>query len=92
MRSSNEFRGIATVDTCIAPCAANSPLYLPALRNQVTPSVGTLMPHELQGAAWLVGVMAMLALIVKHDRRVKRYLLKGRRRRKPANLRRPVLS
>jgi hypothetical protein len=50
------------------------------------------MPYELQGAAWLVAVMAMLALIVKHERRVRRYLLKGRRRRKPVALRRPVLS
>jgi hypothetical protein len=50
------------------------------------------MPHELQGAAWLVAVMAILALIVKHHRRVKCYLLKGRRRRKPAYSRRPVLS
>lgn len=50
------------------------------------------MPYELQGTALLLSVMAMLALIVKHDRRAKRWFLKSRRRRRPRYSRRPVLS
>ena len=50
------------------------------------------MPYELQGTVWLIAVMVMLALIVKHERRAKRWFLKGRRRRRPAYTRRPVLS
>jgi len=49
------------------------------------------MPYELQGTVWLLAVMAALALLVKHERRVKRWFLKSPRRRRPAFSRRPVL-
>ncbi len=57
----------------------------------VSRSVGTFMPYELQGALWLLAVMAALAVLVKYERRVKRWCLKSPRRRHPAYSRRPVL-
>ena len=38
------------------------------------------MPYELQGVTVLLLVLAMLAMLVKHERRLTRWLLKGPRR------------
>jgi hypothetical protein len=57
----------------------------------VSASVGIHMPQEIQGVVWLLAVMTALALLVKYERRVKRWCLKTPRRRRPAYSRRPVL-
>jgi transcriptional regulator with XRE-family HTH domain len=57
----------------------------------LTPGVGCSMPYELQGAALLVPVLTAIAMLVKYERRVKRWFLKHPRRRRPAASRRSVL-
>jgi hypothetical protein len=49
------------------------------------------MPYELQGTFLVVGVLAMLSMLVKHDRRIKRWFLRSRRRRRRRAYRLPVL-
>jgi hypothetical protein len=49
------------------------------------------MTYELQGVTVLLAVLAMLATLVKHERRLTRWLLKSPRRRRSA-FRRPVLG
>ena len=49
-----------------------------------------LMPHELQGAALIVAVLAALATLLKHERRLKRWLTRSPGRKRPATLRRPA--
>jgi len=48
------------------------------------------MPYEFQGPVLAVALLVALAMLVKHERRLKRWLMRSRRRRKLA-YRRPVL-
>gem|GEM_PF-6791557 len=47
------------------------------------------MPYELHGPALAVAFVAMLAMLVKYERRLTRWLLRSRKRRKRV-LRRPA--
>jgi len=48
------------------------------------------MPYELQGLAFSFILLATLAMLVKYERRMKRWLLRSSRRRRKA-YRPPVL-
>jgi len=48
------------------------------------------MPYELQGFIFSFALLATLAMLVKHERRMKRWLMRSRRRRKRP-YRQPVL-
>lgn len=60
----------------------------PRLRLSALPPVSgkrrVRMPQELQGLAWPFAVMATIAMLVKHERPLRRWLTRNRRRRKSA--------
>ena len=41
-----------------------------------------MMPYDIRTFAFVFGVLATLAMLVKHERRLKRWLLKSPRRQK----------
>lgn len=49
------------------------------------------MPYELQGPVFTVAVLVALAMLVKKERRLKRWLMRSRRRRKRRPYRQPVV-